>query len=219
MEGNFLNFSRESVAMYETVGDEALVELQHLLAVLIGSRATPELTGRLAQGGVQSMLDMSVQELEMAGLTHLEALRLHSTFILAKKMSRKKSRKKEVFIRSPEDVADYLMPQLRDLKQEHFVCLSLDTKNKIIKNTTLFIGSLNSSVVHPREVFKEALRLSSASIIIEHNHTAGDPTPSREDVLVTKRIAKAGELMGIQVLDHIIIGCNKYVSLKEKGHL
>src|SRR5690625_577562 len=138
MEGNFLNFSRESVAMYETVGDEALVELQHLLAVLIGSRATPELTGRLAQGGVQSMLDMSVQELEMAGLTHLEALRLHSTFILAKKMSREKSRKKEVFIRSPEDVADYLMPQLRDLKQEHFVCLSLDTKNKIIKNTTLF---------------------------------------------------------------------------------
>src|SRR5690625_6296754 len=91
---------------------------------------------------------MSVQELGMAGLTHLEALRLHSTFILAKKMSREKSRKKEVFIRSPEDVADYLMPHLRDLKQEHFFCLFLDTKNKIIKKTLIFIGCLITFLLH-----------------------------------------------------------------------
>jgi DNA repair protein RadC len=84
---------------------------------------------------------------------------------------------------------------------------------------TVFIGSLNASIVHPREVFKEALRRSAASLICVHNHPSGDPTPSREDIEVTRRLVECGQMLGIEVLDHLIIGEKKYVSLKEKGYL
>src|SRR5690625_1056018 len=123
------------------------------------------------------------------------------------------------FIRSPEDGANYVMENMRNLKQEHFVVLFLNTKNKVIHQKTIFIGSLNSSVVHPREVFREAVRRSSASIICVHNHPSGDPTPSKEDILVTKRLVESGKMMGIDVLDHLIIGNRRFVSLKEKGYI
>lgn len=92
-------------------------------------------------------------------------------------------------------------------------------KNQVLHKQTIFIGSLNASIVHPREVFKEAFRRSAASIICIHNHPSGDPTPSREDIEVTKRLAESGKIIGIDVLDHLIIGENKFVSLKEKGYL
>jgi DNA repair protein RadC len=122
-------------------------------------------------------------------------------------------------IRSPEDGANYVMNDMRFLSQEHFVCLYLNTKNQVLHKQTIFIGSLNASIVHPREVFKEAFRRSAASIICIHNHPSGDPTPSREDIEVTKRLAECGKIIGIDVLDHLIIGEKKYVSLKEKGYL
>nr|WP_318247594.1 DNA repair protein RadC [Bacillus infantis] len=122
-------------------------------------------------------------------------------------------------IRSPEDGAKYVMNDMRFLSQEHFVCLYLNTKNQVLHKQTIFIGSLNASIVHPREVFKEAFRRSAASIICIHNHPSGDPAPSREDIEVTKRLAECGKIIGIDVLDHLIIGENKYVSLKEKGYL
>lgn len=100
-----------------------------------------------------------------------------------------------------------------------FICLYLNTKNQVIHRQTIFIGSLNTSIVHPREVFKEAFRRAAASIICLHNHPSGDPTPSREDIEVTKRLVECGQIIGIEVLDHIIIGDHKFVSLKEKGHI
>jgi DNA repair protein RadC len=122
-------------------------------------------------------------------------------------------------IRSPEDGAKYLMNDMRFLSQEHFVCLYLNTKNQIIHKQTVFIGSLNASIVHPREVFREALKRSAASVIAAHNHPSGDPAPSREDIEVTKRLVECGKIIGIDLLDHLIIGENKFVSLKEKGYL
>ncbi|MFD2446220.1 DNA repair protein RadC [Bacillus sp. CGMCC 1.16607] len=122
-------------------------------------------------------------------------------------------------IRSPEDGAKYMMNDMRFLTQEHFVCLYLNTKNQVIHKQTVFIGSLNASIVHPREVFKEALKRSAASIIALHNHPSGDPAPSREDIEVTKRLVECGKIIGIELLDHLIIGENKFVSLKEKGYL
>lgn len=122
-------------------------------------------------------------------------------------------------IRSPEDGANYVMNDMRFLSQEHFVCLYLNTKNQVLHKQTIFIGSLNASIVHPREVFKEAFRRSAASIICIHNHPSGDPTPSREDIEVTKRLVECGKIIGIDVLDHLIIGEKKYISLKEKGYL
>jgi DNA repair protein RadC len=122
-------------------------------------------------------------------------------------------------IRSPEDGAKYLMNDMRFLSQEHFVCMYLNTKNQVIHKQTIFIGSLNASIVHPREVFREALKRSAASVIAAHNHPSGDPAPSREDIEVTKRLVECGKIIGIDLLDHLIIGENKFVSLKEKGYL
>lgn len=95
----------------------------------------------------------------------------------------------------------------------------MDTKNTVIHRQTIFIGSLNASIVHPREVFREAVRRSAASIICAHNHPSGNPSPSQEDIQVTKRLCEAGKLVGIEILDHLVIGDRKYVSLKEKGYV
>ena len=122
-------------------------------------------------------------------------------------------------IRSPEDGADYVMEEMRSLNQEHFVVLFLNTKNQIIHRQTIFIGSLNASIVHPREVYREAVKRSAASIIVAHNHPSGDPTPSQEDIHVTRRLVESGKMIGIELLDHLVIGDRKFVSLKEKGYL
>nr|WP_269746080.1 DNA repair protein RadC [Jeotgalibacillus campisalis] len=95
----------------------------------------------------------------------------------------------------------------------------LNTKNQVMHQQTIFIGSLNASIVHPREVFKEAFRRSAASIVCAHNHPSGDPAPSKEDIDVTRRLVECGKMIGIEVLDHLIIGDKKYVSLKEKGYM
>ncbi len=107
--------------------------------------------------------------------------------------------------------------RLKDKKKEHFQALLLDTRSKLIKIAEISIGSLDTSVVHPREVFKEALSASAASVIFVHNHPSGDPQPSEDDMKLTERLAQAGEIMGINVLDHIIIGDKKYLSLKREG--
>ncbi len=120
-------------------------------------------------------------------------------------------------IRSPRDVYNLLGPSLRDEKREHFQALLLDTKNGVMRTKTISVGDLSSSIVHPREVFVEAIRHGAASLIVAHNHPSGDPAPSPEDIAVTRRLAEAGELLGIELLDHIILGDSRWSSLKEKG--
>jgi DNA repair protein RadC len=118
----------------------------------------------------------------------------------------------------PNAVKHALMyPKMREQKKEKFITLYLDTKNQILKEEVVSIGSLNASIVHPREVFKSALIESSASVIMVHNHPSGDPSPSREDIMVTEKLVEGGKLLGIDVLDHIIIGDGRYVSLKDEG--
>ena len=118
-------------------------------------------------------------------------------------------------IGSPLDVVDMMQDYLEGVDRENFVIAMLDTKNNVIGVNTVSIGSLNSSIVHPREVFKAALLAGAASIILCHNHPSGDPEPSKEDIQVTNRLVKAGEIIGIEVLDHIILGDRTYKSLKE----
>ncbi|MDF2699265.1 MAG: repair protein RadC [Haloplasmataceae bacterium] len=122
-------------------------------------------------------------------------------------------------IKSPTDCADYIGEEVKHLEQEHFIALYLDTKNRILAKKTLFVGSLNRSIVHPREVFKEALKHGCASIIVVHNHPSGDPTPSTQDVTITKRLMEVGEVMGIEVLDHLVIGTQGYISMKEEKYI
>lgn len=120
-------------------------------------------------------------------------------------------------IRSPQDAYDLFKSFLEDKDREHFIVVSLDTKNQPVSINICHIGSLNASIVSPREVMKSAILSSAASIMVAHNHPSGETTESREDVEITKRLAEAGKLMGIELLDHIIIGDGKYNSLKEKG--
>jgi DNA repair protein RadC len=169
--------------------------------------------------GLRMLQDATPDELmKINGIGQAKAVLLCAALELGKRLGRMDLNENYI-IRSPEDAAQYVMKEMRFLTQEHFVCLYLNTKNQILQRRTIFIGSLNASIVHPREVFKEGIRRSSASIICMHNHPSGDPTPSREDISVTERLVEAGKVLGIEVLDHIIIGDQRYISLKEKGYV
>src|SRR5215210_5382265 len=120
-------------------------------------------------------------------------------------------------IKSPSDAASLLMLEMSHLDQEHLRTVLLDTKNRVQAISTIYIGSLNASMVRVAEVFKEAIRRNSAALIVAHNHPSGDATPSPEDVLVTREIVQAGKLLDVDVLDHLIIGHGVWVSLRERG--
>lgn len=120
-------------------------------------------------------------------------------------------------ISNPAEAHEVAQSYLAGLDREHFAVILLNTKNRVIGINTVSVGTLNSSLVHPREVFKPAIVGNAAMVILAHNHPSGDPTPSREDVEVTRRLVEAGKILGIEVLDHIIIGEENYYSLKEKG--
>lgn len=126
---------------------------------------------------------------------------------------------KERSVRSPEDGYQLIKLFLADKDREYFIVASLDTKNQPVSINICHIGSLNASIVHPREVMKSAILSNAASIIVGHNHPSGQPEPSKEDIDVTKRLVEAGKIIGIDVIDHIIVGDETYTSLKEKGYI
>lgn len=205
-------------------GPESLSN-HELLAILLRTGTKNESVIHLANkllkqfDGLRMLKDASIQEItSIPGIGTAKAVQVMAAIELGRRIHQLTFHERYM-IRSPKDAANYVMEEMRFLTQEHFVCLYLNTKNQVLHKRTVFIGSLNASIVHPREVFKEALKRSSASIICIHNHPSGDPSPSREDIEVTKRLAECGRLIGIELLDHIIIGEQKYVSLKEKGYL
>ena len=158
------------------------------------------------------------QLMKIHGIKESKAAQISACFEIARRLESFKEEAK-IKINSPEDVYRQIYPKLRELKKELFIELCLDTKNQIIKQETISIGSLNANVVHPREVFKIALAESAAHIILVHNHPSGDPTPSREDIDITKKLVETGNVMGITVLDHVIIGDGRHFSMKEAGHI
>jgi DNA repair protein RadC len=195
------------------------------LAIILRTGTKNESVLQLAQRlikefqGLRMLMNASLEELtKIKGVGEAKAIQLLAAIELGKRIANMKNEERYV-IRSPEDGANYVMEEMRFLTQEHFVCLFLNTKNEVIHKQTIFIGSLNASIVHPRELFKEAFRRSAASMICLHNHPSGNPEPSREDIEVTRRLVECGRILGVDVLDHIIIGDKRYVSLKEKGYL
>lgn len=163
--------------------------------------------------------DATIEELiEINGIGEVKAIELLAAIELGRRVSAKQVQNRWT-IRTPDDAATLLMSDMTNLKQEHFVVLYLNVKNQVIHKQTIFMGSLNASIVHPREIFREAVKRSAASIICAHNHPSGNPTPSSEDIDVTKRIQHAGEVLGIELLDHVIIGDHQFISLKEKGFM
>ena len=194
---------------------------QELIAILLrtGTRSESvlQLSNRVLAffDRIQDMQHATLEEMtSVKGIGEAKAVQLLAAVELGKRLTRKHSTERYI-IRSPEDAAAYLMPDMSNLNQEHFVVLFLNVKNEVLHSRTIFIGSLNSSIVHPREVFREAVKRSAASIICAHNHPSGNPAPSPEDIEVTKRLAEAGKIVGIDLLDHIIIGDHKFLSLKE----
>ncbi|MGE6629068.1 RadC family protein [Bacillus sp. NPDC077027] len=196
-----------------------------LIAILLRTGTKKEsvlqVAARLLQtfGGLRLLKEASIEELsKIHGVGKAKAISILAALELGSRLHHHAPDNRYV-IRSPEDGANFVMEDMRFLTQENFVCLYLNTKNQVIHKHTVFIGSLNSSIVHPREIFKEAFKRSAASFICVHNHPSGDPTPSREDIEVTRRLFECGQLIGIQLLDHLVIGDQKFVSLKEKGYL
>jgi len=205
-------------------GPESLSN-QELLALMLRTGTKEEsvlqLSNRLLTHfeGLRLLKDASLDEItSIKGIGTAKAIQVLAAVEIGRRISNLHYDDRYV-IRSPEDGAKYVMNDMRFLSQEHFVTLYLNTKNQVLHKKTIFIGSLNASIVHPREIYKEALRRSAASIVCIHNHPSGDPTPSREDIEVTRRISECGKILGVELLDHLIIGENKFVSLKEKGYL
>ena len=196
-----------------------------LLAIILRTGSANESALHLAQrvlsakGGLQSLNHLTIEELiEIKGIGQNKAMIMLAAAELGKRISQGRA-PKLAKISSPEECVSFLLPQMKHLKQEHFIVIFLDTKNQVIGQKTVFIGSLNRAIVHPREVFCEAIKRSSASIICAHNHPSGDPSPSEQDITLTHRLSEAGEVVGISLLDHLIIGAEDFISLKERGYI
>ncbi len=203
-------------------GAGALSEVD-LLAILLatGSRGATALelaSQMMAQfRSLHLLQDASVEELSgVKGVGPAKAATVKAALELARRLSQFSGPPRPV-IKTPDDAAALVMEEMRHFDREHFRALLLNTRNQVIGTDKVSVGTLNSSTVHPRELFRNAIKRSAASVILVHNHPSGDPTPSREDIDITRRLIEAGKIIGIDVLDHIIIGDNKFTSLKAKG--
>lgn len=193
-----------------------------LLAIILGTGSKKEdilsLCSRILKqnGGINGLLNSNAKEfMKLKGIGIAKAAQLLALGEISKRLKSFKSGD-EYKVNSPGDAADLVMEEMRYLKQECLKVVMLNTKNIVIGYQNVSLGGLNSSIVHPREVFCEAIKKSSASIVICHNHPSGDPTPSNEDINITYRLCECGKLLGIEVLDHLIIGNGIFISLKEK---
>lgn len=168
-------------------------------------------------GSLRSMARATTKELQaFEGVGLAKAVEIQAAFELGQRLATEASLDHPV-IRSANDVARLVGPDMQALDREHFRILLLDTKNHVIGTHTVSIGSLNASVVHPRECFRPAIAAQANSIILVHNHPSGDPEPSSEDINLTRRLMSAGDIIGIKVLDHVIIAGNRHLSIMEKG--
>lgn len=196
-----------------------------LLAILLRTGTSRESVLRLAEqllakhGGLGGLGSLAPQEMSrLKGIGPAKAVTVAAAVELGKRMAALAAGERPV-VRSPQDAAELMLPRLRYEKKELFIALLLSTKNHVLASPTLAVGTLSASVVDPRELFREAINHNAASVVLVHNHPSGDPTPSAEDVALTRKMSEAGRLLDISVLDHLIIGDGKYVSLKEKGIL
>ncbi|MCL2504370.1 MAG: DNA repair protein RadC [Coriobacteriia bacterium] len=189
-----------------------------LLSVLVGESGIQQVRGLLGDDVRDGLWHLCGDDLvTLEGVGPATAARLLAAVEMGRRM-RSTSSNRRMTVTTPEDVAGVCEPRLRGLDREHFLALALNSKNRLLRVIEISIGSLNASIVHPRELFKGAVRLSAASIIAVHNHPSGDPTPSGADISLTRRIVKAGDVLGIDVLDHVIIGTDgQHASLRDLG--
>ena len=207
-------------------GASALSDTE-LLAILLRTGTTSKSVLHLAEDvlaqykdkGLAAVIHMSPQEIaSIHGVGLAKAATVVAAVELGRRLSERAAQTIEK-VEGPEDVARYVIPSLRFEQKEHFLAMFLDIRNRILALSTISVGSLTASIAHPREVFREAIRYSAAGVILVHNHPSGDPAPSREDIQLTKQMMKAGEIMGIPVLDHVVVAGDNFLSLKEANCL
>ena len=204
-------------------GVEAL-SAPEILALILGRGIAGESVMTTAQrllskfGNLKGIAGASIEELsQIRGIGLAKSAQIKAAFELANRLEDYPEAGKKAPVKTPEDIVTLVQGRLKGKKKEHFLALLLDTRNQLIRVSEVSVGSLDTSIVHPREVFKEAISASAASVILVHNHPSGSPEASEDDIKLTKRLAETGEIMGIDVLDHIIIGDKNYLSLKREG--
>jgi DNA repair protein RadC len=203
-------------------GPEAL-SAQELLALVIGRGIPKKSVMNIAQellvkfGNVKAISQATIEELsQIKGIGLAKAAQIKACFELGRR-EELEPELKNFDIKDPEAVIQAIRASIKDKAKEHFKLILLNPRNKIIGISTISVGTLNASLVHPREVFKDAIMHSAASVVLAHNHPSGDPEPSEDDLKITKKLVDSGKILGIEVLDHIVIGKNIFCSFKERG--
>ena len=189
-----------------------------LVSVLVGEGSLERVRALTGGDVSRGLWRLSGEELvALEGVGPAKAARLLAAVEMARRVGSRSSDERPT-VSTPEDVVALCNPRMRGLDREHFWSLALNTKNRLLRVIEVSVGSLNASIVHPRELFREAVRLSAASVIVVHNHPSGDPAPSGADIALTRRIVKAGDVLGIEVLDHVVIGDGgEHASLRDLG--
>ena len=198
-------------------GKEDAMEIRNPVETLIGTNGTARLAGL-------SLLDldsMTLRELRQHGLTAAQAGRVKAAFELGRQLLEAEFRVHEnaPMVSSPEEAYRYMRPRYLNEYREHFDVLMMTNRNRLIRRHRVSTGSLTASVVHPRECFHPVIRESAASVIFTHNHPSGDPSPSREDIDITHRLRQVGEVLGVQVHDHVVCGHDRFFSFSREGLL
>lgn len=213
---------RERLLMY---GEESLSN-EELLSIILktGTKKynVKEVSYNLLSviGDVSNLKDIGINTLEQVeGIGKVKAIELKAIIELGRRIYQEVLDKDLMVCNSPDKIIKYFNYLFRDSYQEEFYCLYLDNKKKCLGKKKLFVGSINKSIAHPREIFKEAYLLSASAIICIHNHPSGDPTPSKEDVMITRSIYEIGVIHSIKLVDHLIIGNNSYYSFYEDGKI
>jgi DNA repair protein RadC len=207
----------------QRLGAESL-SAQELLAVVLGRGIASESVVVTAQRlldkfkTIRGIAEASIEELrQVRGVGPAKACQIRAAFELGNRWSAKPESAQNPSVSSPEDIYNELKGRARGKKKEYFWAVLLDTRNKIIKSLEISIGSLDTSIVHPRELFKEAISASASSIIVAHNHPSGNPQASQDDIKLTKRLKESGDIIGIEIVDHVILGEERFLSMKREG--
>ncbi len=203
----------------------AYLSTPELLAILIRvgtpKKSALELSRELLSKfkNLRALSRASIEDIcELKGIGPAKAVQIKAAFELAKRLSAVTGADRHI-VTDPADVANFLMDDMGHLEREELRLVILGSRNQILAIPTITTGTLNGNLTHPRETFRQAIQKNAASVIMVHNHPSGDPTPSQEDIVLTARYVEAGKILGIDVLDHVIIGCGKFISLREEGYI